>query len=119
MERSPTTPTDAGTLERFLAARDVPCTGCGYNLRGVSTVFCPECGAVIPFPTESEVDELNGRLRRLAWCARCRYPLENSRADHCPECGASAYVTPPAAVQWQRFSRSVPITMIVAAGLAR
>jgi len=34
-------------LSEFLADRDVPCPGCGYNLRGVATDKCPECGAVL------------------------------------------------------------------------
>jgi hypothetical protein len=33
-----------GELGAFLAARDVPCPGCGYNLRGNTTSSCPECG---------------------------------------------------------------------------
>jgi len=31
-------------LGAFLASRDVPCWGCGYNLRGVVDPTCPECG---------------------------------------------------------------------------
>jgi hypothetical protein len=32
-------------LAQFLADRDQPCVGCGYNLRGLATDRCPECGA--------------------------------------------------------------------------
>ncbi len=32
-------------LRRFLATRDVSCPACRYNLRGVQTDRCPECGA--------------------------------------------------------------------------
>lgn len=32
-------------LEQFLADRDVPCPVCGYNLRGLNSTNCPECGA--------------------------------------------------------------------------
>jgi hypothetical protein len=32
------------TLKGYLARRDVPCPSCGYNLRGLRTGACPECG---------------------------------------------------------------------------
>jgi hypothetical protein len=35
---------DGVELTRFLAGRDVPCPLCGYNLRGLTTPRCPECG---------------------------------------------------------------------------
>lgn len=31
-------------LIRYVADADVPCPGCGYNLRGLSSSNCPECG---------------------------------------------------------------------------
>ncbi|GAB4385674.1 MAG: hypothetical protein Kow0022_12510 [Phycisphaerales bacterium] len=31
-------------LEQYLADRDIPCPGCGYNLRGLTGDHCPECG---------------------------------------------------------------------------
>jgi hypothetical protein len=30
-------------LAAFLSSRDVPCPGCGYNLRGLTSDHCPEC----------------------------------------------------------------------------
>jgi hypothetical protein len=30
-------------LAQFLADRDAPCPGCGYNLRGLTSDRCPEC----------------------------------------------------------------------------
>ncbi|MFN7022332.1 MAG: hypothetical protein ACK4WH_13525 [Phycisphaerales bacterium] len=39
--RSPET--DTAELRSHLADRDVPCPGCGYNLRGLGTDRCPEC----------------------------------------------------------------------------
>lgn len=32
------------SVRAFLAARNVPCPGCNYNLRGVEQPVCPECG---------------------------------------------------------------------------
>lgn len=34
-------------LRAYLADRDVPCPACGYNLRGITTAACPECGAAL------------------------------------------------------------------------
>jgi hypothetical protein len=31
-------------LERYLADRDIVCPGCAYNLRGLTSDRCPECG---------------------------------------------------------------------------
>lgn len=31
------------SLRAYLASRDCPCPGCGYNLRGLATSRCPEC----------------------------------------------------------------------------
>jgi len=35
---------DTAGLVAFLAGRDVPCPLCGYNLRGLTSPRCPECG---------------------------------------------------------------------------
>ena len=35
---------DDEALIKFLAARDVPCPLCQYNLRGLRSPRCPECG---------------------------------------------------------------------------
>ncbi len=34
-------------LQQFLAERDVVCPGCSYNLRGLKSDRCPECGAAL------------------------------------------------------------------------
>jgi hypothetical protein len=31
-------------IRRYMAERDLPCPGCKYNLRGIATDACPECG---------------------------------------------------------------------------
>ncbi len=36
---------EAQLLELLLAARDIPCPVCGYNLRAIASTNCPECGA--------------------------------------------------------------------------
>lgn len=49
-------------LAAYLADRDVACPGCGYNLRGLKSRECPECGRDIA------VDLWAGRARRhLRW----------------------------------------------------
>ncbi len=37
--------TDASHLRAFLADRDIACPVCRYNLRGLPSTSCPECGA--------------------------------------------------------------------------
>lgn len=34
-------------LEHYLSEQDVPCPGCGYNLRGLKGAECPECGQAL------------------------------------------------------------------------
>jgi len=34
-------------LREFLAEADVPCPGCGYNLRGLRAGACPECNEAL------------------------------------------------------------------------
>src|SRR4051794_28546487 len=36
--------TEPDMLREFLAGRDAPCPGCGYNLRDLTGDRCPECG---------------------------------------------------------------------------
>jgi hypothetical protein len=38
-------------MARYLHDRDVYCPGCGYNLRGVQTNVCPECGRSLTMQT--------------------------------------------------------------------
>jgi hypothetical protein len=42
---APEQPKDgSSSFARFLAEHDVHCPRCGYNLRGLSSAKCPECG---------------------------------------------------------------------------
>jgi hypothetical protein len=41
---SPAPTVDASELAQWLADRDVPCPLCRYNLRGLASNRCPECG---------------------------------------------------------------------------
>jgi hypothetical protein len=45
---------DTSLLASFLADRDVPCPGCGYNLRGLLGSRCPECGEAIELDVRRE-----------------------------------------------------------------
>ena len=59
----PNPPDDAQHLQALLEHRDCPCTHCGYNLRGLSSDACPECGKPV------DVTALLNRPPRLdpAW----------------------------------------------------
>jgi len=77
-------------LEAYLAARDVPCPGCGFNLRGLAGESCPECGdgitlAALGAPARSLSEHLADRDEP---CPACRYNLRGLTEDRCPECGA-------------------------------
>ncbi|NBC10209.1 MAG: hypothetical protein GVY24_00555 [Planctomycetes bacterium] len=48
-------------LIALLRDHDVPCPGCGYNLRGLSAARCPECGREVTFPS------LTSPRVRIAW----------------------------------------------------
>lgn len=54
----------------YLASRDAPCPGCGYNLRGLTGSACPECGKPLELrlvgATEPEHEERAIRIA-LAW----------------------------------------------------
>ncbi len=36
---------EAELLHAWLSSRDVPCPVCGYSLRSIESMTCPECGA--------------------------------------------------------------------------
>lgn len=58
---------EADALRSFLANRDTPCPGCGYNLRGLTDATCPECGIPIELSVANR-DPL-WSWRRLIACA--------------------------------------------------
>ncbi len=40
---APDPSTEDHALRIYLSDRDSPCPGCGYNLRGLTSRYCPEC----------------------------------------------------------------------------
>ncbi|MBL8763696.1 MAG: hypothetical protein JNM07_05455 [Phycisphaerae bacterium] len=61
----PSTRSRSGTLGRDLTG-DLPCVGCGYNLRGLSVVgACPECGIAVTATVLAVVDPQAEELRPI------------------------------------------------------
>lgn len=56
----------ADLLQTYLADRDVPCPGCGYNLRGHTGARCPECGVRLVLGVERGAALHLGRWLLLA-----------------------------------------------------
>ncbi|MCG3129130.1 MAG: hypothetical protein CHACPFDD_04040 [Phycisphaerae bacterium] len=52
-------------LAQFLAARDVPCPGCGYNLRGLTAPRCPECAQELTLRVNLQEPRLAGFIAGL------------------------------------------------------
>lgn len=108
-------PAASARLRSYLAANDVTCTGCGYQLRGVTSALCPECGCVIPAPpAERRTSEMAIR------CHRCGYMLHGLSSGQCPECGATdVKLSDIEARMAQRRRRRVPLVlgMCAAGGL--
>jgi hypothetical protein len=68
----------AGLAEDWACDRDVPCPRCGYNLRGLRTPRCPECGTVFRWQALLGVS-----------CPRCGTSLRGVDGESCPVCALS------------------------------
>ncbi|MEM9166950.1 MAG: hypothetical protein AAGB48_07970 [Planctomycetota bacterium] len=86
-ERKPNANNDAEQLRSYLAERDVPCPGCGYNLRGVREPVCPECGETILLDKIKRVFVLLSH--RDAPCPSCGHNLRGVSEFVCPACLAT------------------------------
>lgn len=103
-------------LKAYLADRDIPCHACGYNLRGVTTVLCPECGAVIPRPPADAAARLTAEPASLKlYCQRCGYTVSGHDPGRCPECSAEALASysgeRPPRVYRTRLPRGLPMPL--------
>lgn len=78
-----------------LAGRDVACSRCGYNLRGLQgTTVCPECAAELPAWLWSSADFMSDQQRTALYltshdcvCRSCRTNLRGHESGVCPGCG--------------------------------
>lgn len=110
----------AEPLRKYLARADVSCHACGYSLKGMTDVFCPECGVVIPRPPADEARKDRGDVPRRLLCRKCGYTLAELKSAQCPECGESALI---ALMEGDRpdlkregwLVRGVPLTLILPA----
>jgi hypothetical protein len=109
-------------LRTYLADRDVACDCCGYNLRGVTDVFCPECGRVIPRPPADAVRRISAnRVNLRLYCTRCGYVVTGADPGRCPECGVAEMAQfsgdrpPRIARRW--WSRVAPLPLLLLAPL--
>ncbi len=52
-------------LSAYLADRDVPCPGCGYNLRGLTADRCPECSQALKLSVSLQEAHLSALLAAI------------------------------------------------------
>ena len=106
-------------LISYLADRDIHCEGCRYNLRGVTTVQCPECGLVIPRPPAEFIQRAATDPATLRlYCEDCGYAVTGVNVDRCPECSSRRLArysgeTPPRISRWKRLP---PLLVIILSG---
>ncbi len=86
----PHDPIDAAIIAH-LATRDTPCPTCSYNLRGLTTLQCPECARPITatdarLPDESNTDRLVRHLRNRNLKCKCGHNLRDNPDNECPKC---------------------------------
>src|SRR5689334_18393067 len=107
----------AAVLREYLATRDITCDSCGYNLRGATDVFCPECGKVIPRPPAEYIARSQADLAALKLaCWDCGYVVTGVNAERCPECGGRAMQRfrgdkPPARYRVPFLPRNLPLLL--------
>ncbi|MEX2218097.1 MAG: hypothetical protein WD749_04995 [Phycisphaerales bacterium] len=91
----PPRPDQRTPLHDFLAERDFPCPGCGYNLRGLEANVCPECARPVPLPPSPEEEariaaEVSEYLRdHDILCKRCKTNMRGLPDNRCPTCGTT------------------------------
>lgn len=56
---------ESTSLSEFLLTHDVPCTSCGYNLRGGNSLACPECGSTLPYKSLNQLVTDYDRFQRV------------------------------------------------------
>ena len=64
--------TSRSPVVRFLKDHDFACPGCGFNLRGMPTALCPECGRRLAIDEIEELhhpDSLKAQWRTRLWAA--------------------------------------------------
>ncbi len=95
-------PIQTAALRRLLAEHSVPCPACGYNLRGLQELRCPECGLGI---TEDAL-QLPKRQRRkwrslsggvalaLAGCLALMWPATFASINRSTDAQAALVVFP-------------------------
>lgn len=95
-ELQPTLHTDAQRLRLYLESPDAQCQACEYNLQGLQTDRCPECGSRIRLPAHfgrPPFDPVQAFIayaaNRNIYCKHCKYNLKGVKTNICPKCGAS------------------------------
>ncbi|MGE3107215.1 MAG: hypothetical protein AB7G11_02950 [Phycisphaerales bacterium] len=78
----------------FLAAHDAPCSVCGYNLRGLDDLKCPECGQRPSIMGLDDFDDWVQRVRVVGYlrehdlvCTGCGANLRGTASPVCGACG--------------------------------
>ncbi len=81
-------------LAAYLADHDAPCPNCSYNLRGLKSGTCPECGDPILLRAYPDAERLDDRTRTALYlrdhdlvCRGCKTNLRGSADGVCPGCG--------------------------------
>lgn len=116
---------DDELVAEYLRYRDVPCPGCGYDLRGLGGRICPECGAALQLQLVrvgmTADDPAAERLRLAEYlaerdvpCPSCGLNLRGQKEVDCPRCGLalSVWLLKPRGVE--KGARSMGVVIILA-----